>query len=242
MTFKKISLITLITLNATISHAAIAVFDAATNAAASRTASNTATIIGLNKDILDTVNATLESFTGNRKSEAAEFQNSALGESFNFGQAPSFSDLMGSFTINFGDLSVEFQTNAAELINGFKLVESLSGLTGDKLTTNDKAYKQAVNSIAQVAGIISGVEKAGKERTARFKQNSQNIGSATDVKGSIDQNSQLAIQTGQSINELIGVMNTVSQSVNMQNIGEIQARSEAKKFMSNEVKWNPFEN
>lgn len=240
MTYKKITIITAVTIYATFSHAAVPVYDAATNAAASRTATNTATIIDLNKDILETVNATLQSFTGERKTEASAFENSALGDSFNFGQAPSFSDLMGSFSIDFGDLSVEFQTNAADLINGFELVESLSGLVGENLTTNDKAYKQAINSISQVAGIISGVEKASKERTERFKQNSQNIGSASDVKGSIDQNSQLAIQTGQSVNELIGVMNTVSQSVNMQNIGEIQARSEANKFMSNDVKWNPF--
>ena len=229
------------TLTASTVLAAVPVFDAATYGQAAATAANTSTIIELNSEILETVNATLDSFTGNRSSEAAEFQDTALGASFNFGQAPSFADLMGSFQIDFGGLSIEFQTNASELINGFELVTSLSGLTGDDQTTNDKAYNYAVSTISQVAGIIAGVEKASQQRTQSFIANGQKIGSAADVKGSIDQNSQLAVQNGLAVNELIGTMNTVAQSVNLQNIKEAQGMSQAKKFMNSSSSFTAFE-
>jgi hypothetical protein len=58
------------------------------------------------------------------------------------------------------------------------------------------------------------------------------IGKAEDVKGSLDQNTQLQVQSGLTINELIGVMNGVAQSLQAQNQRRLTDMSNSKKALT----------
>ena len=63
------------------------------------------------------------------------------------------------------------------------------------------------------------------------------IGSAKDLKGSIDQNSQLQAQNGMTINELIGTVNTATTAINQQNLDAI-AKASALSKITKKADWN----
>ena len=58
------------------------------------------------------------------------------------------------------------------------------------------------------------------------------IGSAADVKGSIDQNTQVQVQTGQTINELIGVANGSVAALNADLIRRLTQQSQVTQMLT----------
>jgi hypothetical protein len=80
--------------------------------------------------------------------------------------------------------------------------------------------------------MISGTQSSARQRSQAFQQAGQLIGTAPDIKGSIDQNSQLQTQTAQTVNELIGVMNAGNAALNAQQMQELAAQAQSAKIMS----------
>ncbi|RVO97608.1 conjugal transfer protein, partial [Sinorhizobium meliloti] len=64
------------------------------------------------------------------------------------------------------------------------------------------------------------------------EQAGANIGQAKDIKGSIDQNTQLQVQAGLTINELIGVMNGAVSSLQADNQRLLTDISNSKKALT----------
>ncbi|TGS08264.1 hypothetical protein EN833_35535, partial [Mesorhizobium sp. M4B.F.Ca.ET.190.01.1.1] len=80
-------------------------------------------------------------------------------------------------------------------------------LTYQRGFSSDKSYEELMNTVLGVSALVTGSQKAVTTRRSAFEQAGQSIGQAQDIKGSIDQNTQLQVQAGLTINELIGVMN-----------------------------------
>ncbi|MGP2408019.1 hypothetical protein ACTUM1_15885, partial [Listeria monocytogenes] len=72
-----------------------------------------------------------------------------------------------------------------------------------------------------LTGLISSTQSAVQKRSQAFTTGGQAIGSAPDLKGSIDQNTQVQIQTGQTINEMTGVVNNAVTAANQANLDRI---------------------
>ncbi len=96
----------------------------------------------------------------------------------------------------------------SNLINGLQLVRSITGLINGSSRPTDQAYQNSVNVAATITGLVSATQGGVQQRSSAFMQGGNQIGSAPDLKGSIDQNTQVQIQTGQTVNELTGVVNT----------------------------------
>jgi hypothetical protein len=60
--------------------------------------------------------------------------------------------------------------------------------------------------------LIKGIKKAIETRKKSYEKLANNIGNTKDIKGSIDQNSQIQAQNGLVLNELIGVNNSILSS------------------------------
>lgn len=192
----------------------VEVIDQDTLTQATKTASNTSQIMTSNGQILQTVNQTLQALTGNRTT--GSLSSAALGSGFSIGGAPNLTSLLSGGQMSWGSLG-QYGTMATTILNGLNLVKSLTGNTDSAgLTGSDKAYQGAVNTAAALTGIISGTQASSQARTQAFTAAAGTIGSAPDIKGSIDQNSQLQVQTGLTINELIGTMNANNAAVNAQ--------------------------
>lgn len=209
--------------------AQVPVIDEATLEQATQTASHTSEIMKSNSNILGTVNKTLEAVTGNRST--SNIANAALGTGFSMAGAPDFGSLMGG-QMSWGNLG-EFGKKAATILNALNLVKSLSGkMDAGSLSGSDKAYQSAVHTASALTGMISGTQSSAEQRSQAFSQAGSLIGTAPDIKGSIDQNSQLQTQTAQTVNELIGVMNAGNAALNAQQMQELAAQAQAAKVMS----------
>jgi hypothetical protein len=105
-------------------------------------------------------------------------------------------------------------------------------LTGDQRHPADSAYQNSVNVAATLSGLIDSTQGVIQTRSSAFASGGQQIGKAADLKGSVDQNTQIQIQTGQTINELTGVVNNAAAAANQQNLDRIAAESAATRAMT----------
>lgn len=216
--------------------AAIPVIDDANLAEAQRISENTQSIMESDARIMEFTQKTLAAVTGDRSSDSGQLKDLALG-SFKMGAAPDLGSVISGGMLSFAGMGDGAQANVAKLINAMQLVKSISGLAGDNMKDFDKVYGSFVNVTATVMGLVDSTQGAVSTRSDSYVQGAAKIGSAKDLKGSIDQNSQLQAQNGMTINELIGTVNTATTAINQQNLDAI-AKASALSKITKKADWN----
>lgn len=224
-------------LGMTSAHAQVPVNDAANLAKAQEIATSTRQILETDREVLTNTQRTLQAITGDRSSAAqGSLAQMALGGGFNMASAPSLGSVISGGTLTFGGMGSDAQGIVSNLINGLQLVRSLTGLINGTARPTDQAYQNSVNVSATITGLVSSTQGAIQQRSSAFMQGGSQIGSAQDLKGSVDQNTQVQIQTGQTINELTGVVNTAVTATNQANLDRLAAASAA----ANAMTYRPF--
>ena len=89
-----------------------------------------------------------------------------------------------------------------------------------------------MNTVLGVSALINGSQQAIESRRSAFEQAGAQIGTAQDIKGSIDQNTQLQVQSGLTLNEMIGVMNGAVTSLQAENQRRLTDISNTKKTLA----------
>lgn len=209
----------------------VPVIDKTNYAVAKKTAETTDKILDTNKNILTTVQDTLKAVTGDRASTAGPLKDLAIGNGFSVSTIPSFDSILKEGVPNFGSMSGDIAKAATLFINGLQLVKSLSGRDNSTFS-GDKSYEQLVNSVLSVSALINGSQRAIESRRSAFEQAGSQIGRAQDIKGSIDQNTQLQVQSGLTLNEMIGVMNGAVSSLQAENQRRLTDISNTKKTLT----------
>lgn len=226
-------LVAVTAIGATAARADIPVIDKTNYAVAKDTAEKTAKILDTNKDILTTVEKTLQAVTGDRGSDAGSLKDLAIGNGFSVASVPSFDSLLQSGVPNFGSMGPQIAKAATLFVNGLQLVKSLSG-KDDSSLASDKSYEELVKTVLGVSALITGSQQALESRRAALESAEQGIGASKDIKGSIDQNTQLQVQTGLTLNELIGTMNAAVQSLQADNQRKLTDISNTRKALTYE--------
>ena len=224
----------------TLAFAQVPVIDSANLSAAQSTASNTADIMASNQAIKNLSNQILQSVTGNRTSDAqgGGLMGAGLGGGNSVAQAPSWGQLMSGGPMSWGALSGNSTDLASKLINGLQLVKSLaSAFKGNSTGSSDASpidnvYGGSVNTATMLSALTSQASQGVTARSGAFNQAAGIIGSAADVKGSIDQNTQVQVQTGQTINELIGVANGSVAALNADLIRRLTQQSQVTQMLT----------
>lgn len=211
----------------------IPVIDKTNYAVARDTAEKTGRILDTNKEILTTVEETLKAVTGDRGSDAGSLKDLAIGGGFSVSSIPSFDEILKSGAADFGSLDPEVVQSATLFINGLQLVRSLSGKENSSLAS-DKSYEELLKTVTGVSALINGSQQAVETRRAALESAGQGIGQAEDIKGSIDQNTQLQVQTGLTLNEMIGVLNGAVQSLHAENQRKLTDMSNTRKALQYE--------
>lgn len=225
--------------------AQMAVIDAANLGVARQNAENTRDIMATSQQILDQNKKILEALSGDRTSDAqGDMASAALGGGNSVSSAPPWGSVLNGSALSFGGLSGGAQNLASTLINGLQLVKSVSqalgGSQGQK-SPMDSAYSGAMNTAALLTALTSQASQGVQSRSSSFQSVGSQIGSGKDVKTSIDQNTQMQVQTGQTINELIGVSNGTVAALNMENVQRLTRQSQTTKFFTYEPSGgNPF--
>lgn len=208
--------------------AQVPVVDSANLTQAQQIATTTNNILTQEQGILTQTTATLKAVTGDRTSVAqGSLAQMALGSGFSMANAPSLGSVMSGGALSFTGLGGNSQSIVSSLINGLQLVKSITGLINGQVTTGDQAYMNSVNTSATVAGLVNSTQTAMTARSSAFTSGGGSIGSAPDLKGSVDQNTQVQIQTGQTVNELIGAVATTTTAANQANLDRIAIQSQA---------------
>ncbi|MCW6512536.1 type IV secretion system protein [Lichenifustis flavocetrariae] len=212
--------------------ALLPVIDTANLAKAQEIATSTQQILNADQQIMTFTQKTLAAVTGDRSSQAqGSLAQMALGSGFTMAQAPSLGSVISGGALSFAGLGAATQNIVSTLINGLQLVQSITGLTTGSAHPVDTAYRNSVNVAATLSGLITSTQNAIQQRSSAFTQGSQQIGRAADLKGSVDQNTQVQIQTGQTINELNGVVNNAATAANQANLDRIAAESAVARAM-----------
>ena len=150
-------------------------------------------ILNTDKQILDTVKKTLEAVTGDRTKDSST-ANNAAGQSFtSANSAPSLASQSATAAID-------------SIKNMIDTKFDITGKSGDGKTNNPSLQASATTTV-DLGAIIAGILKASIARDASLQQASQQIGTTQDLKGSVDQNSQLQVQNGKILNEIVGALN-----------------------------------
>lgn len=195
-------------------------------------ASTTRQILTADQQILQFTQKTLAAVTGDRSSQAqGSLAQMALGDGFSMGSAPSLGSVISGGALSFAGMGSGSQNIVSSLINGLQLVQTITGMVSGKAHPVDTAYKNSVNVAATLSGLIDSTQGAVKQRSQAFSQGGQQIGQAQDLKGSVDQNTQVQIQTGQTINELTGTVNTAAAAANQANLDRLAAESAVARAM-----------
>lgn len=216
---------------ATTAFAQVPVIDNANLGVAKKTSQTTDKILETNQQVLNTVEETLRAVTGDRNGAAGIMQKLAVGDGFSVAQLPGFDKILNLGGADFGSVGGEVSGAATNFLNGLKLLQSLSGKKGSGFAS-DKSYEELMKTVLGVAALTTGAQQAVKTRRSAFEQASSSIGSADDIKGSLDQNTQLQVQSGLTINELIGVMNGVAISLQAENQRRLTDMSNSKKALT----------
>jgi hypothetical protein len=210
--------------------AQVPVIDNANLTQAQQTASNTRQILTTDQSILSNVQKTLQAVTGDRSSlSQGSLAQMALGGGFSIGQAPSLGSVISGGPLSFAGLGGSSQSIISTLISGLQLVKSLTGQAS--ALPADQAFTNSSNTTATIVGLINSTQGTVTSASNSYTTGAQSIGSSPDVKGSIDQNSQIQAQNGQSIVQLNGTVNTAAAAANQANLDRIAAMSAAARAM-----------
>lgn len=167
--------------------------------------------------VRDNTTKTLQAITGDRTLDASQFAKLATGNGFSMGQAPDFSTILSSNQAVFGGIGGQFQNTAAKLINGLNLVKMVVDTSkGGNLSGANQAYSQGINALTTLTALTDAMNSATKDRQNSFMQATQQIGSAKDLKGALEQNTQMVLQGNQTANEAVGSLNNQVMLLNQQ--------------------------
>lgn len=208
----------------------VPVIDKTNYAVARDTAEKTRRILDTNKEILTTVEETLTAVTGDRSGDAGPLKDLAIGSGFSVSSLPSFDQMLKNGAADFGTLDPKVVKSTTQFIKGLQLVRSLSGKDNSSLAS-DKSYEELLKTVMGVSALVIGSQHAAETRRAAFENAGQEIGQAKDIKGSIDQNTQLQVQSGLTLNEMIGVLNAGVQSLHAENQRKLTDMSNTRKAL-----------
>ena len=224
--------------------AQIPVIDGQNLAIATQNAANTASIMNSNTDIKNLSNQILQAVTGQRTGDAGAggLLSAGLGGGNSIANAPSWGSLMSGVQ-SFGGLGSQATGLASDIINGLNLTKKIASLFngGAKGTSPiDTAFSGSVNTAAALAALTAQASQGVQQRSGTFSGAANLIGTSNDVKGSIDQNSQISLQHAQTTNELIGVTNGAVAALNAEQVRKITQQSMVAQMLQYQDGASPF--
>lgn len=220
--------------------AQIAVLDGANLDVARENASNTKAIMDSNKDIQDKTLEILQSLSGQRTADLG-IASQGLGGGSSIAQAPSFSSILNGGSLSFGGLGGDVQSVAAKIINGLQLVKSLQQVVegGQGNSTVNDLYSGSVNVMGLLSALNQQASQGVQSRESGLQTATNQIGQASDVKGSVDENTRMQLESARAVNELIGVQNAAVAAANEDLKQKLTRQSQVTKMLTPKTV-NPF--
>ena len=101
------------------------------------------------------------------------------------------------------------------MISGLQLVKQLKAvIQGEDPGAVNSLYSGSVNASALLAALTQQASQGVTTREQSLQSATGQIGQSENVKGSVDENTRMQLETARSINELIGVQNGAVSALN----------------------------
>lgn len=224
---------------ATTANAQIAVIDNKNLSVAKENAQNTNSIMESNKDILEKSTEILKALSGSRTGNLG-IGAQGLGGSMSVASAPSLGSILNGGALSFGGLSGDVQKIAGAVINGLQLVKTLQNLKNGGNSSLNNAWSGSVNVAALLSALTTQASQGVTTREQSLQSATGQIGQAEDVKGSVDENTRMQLETARAVNEVISVNNAAVSALNEDLKAKLLRQSQVQKMMTT-TKVNPFE-
>ncbi|MCV9910501.1 hypothetical protein OIV19_23460 [Brucella sp. HL-2] len=143
------------------------------------------------KSILRTAKKALKAITNDRTTDAKVMKKGTNGDHFSTATAPSASKEIAKIIDDLFKRIVK-----VESINELKL-----RFEPDKIIPS---FETSVRNTNDLTALGTGLLDLVAKRKADYEQISVNVGKAKDLKGSVDQNTQVLVENGVSLNEVLG--------------------------------------
>jgi len=220
------------------SHAQTIVYDPTNFTKILENATTSKSILDTNNSLVDYNRQIFGALNGARSLNSL-LSGAGLGGGSSVSNGTSWNSLLGGNGLDLSSFSPEAQSAAATLVNGLNLANSLS--RGGN-TSLDQMYKSSVNTLAGLMALNSQAQTGARNRAGSFKDITGQLGAADDLKKSIDENSQLQNQTGQTVNELVGVTNGTVAAAAAELQERVARQSAVVKFLDGKPsKSNPWQ-
>lgn len=223
----------------TTAQAQIAVIDNKNLSVAKENAQNTNSIMESNKDILEKSTEILKALSGSRSGNLG-IGAQGLGGNMSVASAPSLGSILNGGALSFGGLSGDVQKIAGAVINGLQLVKSLQNLKNGGNSSLNNAWSGSVNVAALLSALTTQASQGVATREQSLQSATGQIGQAEDVKGSVDENTRMQLETARAVNEVIQVNNAAVSALNEDLKAKLLRQSQVQKMMTT-IKVNPFE-
>jgi len=195
-------------------NAQIAVIDGANLEVAQKNARNTDSIMKSNDDILEKSKEILQALSGTRNGSLGIGQQGLAG-GMSIASAPSLGSIINGEALSFGGLGGQAQQIASAVINGLQLVKHLEAVIEkqDPGPVNG-LYSGSVNTSALLSALTQQASQGVTTREHSLRSATGHIGQAENVKGSVDENTRMQLETARTLNELIGIQNSAVSALN----------------------------
>ena len=195
-------------------NAQIAVVDGANLDVARENAKNTNSIMKSNDDILEKSREILQALSGTRNGTLGIDQQ-GLGGGMSIASAPSLGSVLNGEALSFGGLGGQAKQIAGAVMNGLQLVKYLQAvIEGEDPGPVNGLYSGSVNTSALLSALTQQASQGVTTREQSLQSATGQIGQAENVKGSVDENTRMQLETARTLNELIGVQNSAVSALN----------------------------
>ena len=110
-------------------------------------------------------------------------------------------------------------------------IVEVTRVEGEDAGAMNNAFSGAVNTMALLSALTQQATKGVSQREQSLQSATGQIGSAEDVKGSVDANTRMQLETARTINELIGVSNGAVSALNTEMQMRLTQQSETAKML-----------
>jgi hypothetical protein len=216
----------------TASAAGMAVLDIENLVVAQQNVRQTREILDNAKDLNAKTEQIAKALTGSRDGSLS-LPPDGLGRGVAIASTPSFGQFVEEDRMNLGRISPEARRAAAFMINGLMLATTLQQQTridGRNGAVN-QLHRSRVRGSVLLAALGEQASRNAAVREQRISGAAIAVGRADDIKGAVDENTRVGLETTRAVNELIAMQAVVLSTMSTGLASEASRSTEVKKLL-----------
>lgn len=212
--------------------AGMAVLDIENLAVAQQNARQTREILANDKELNAKTDQIAKALTGSRDGSLS-LPPDGLGRGVAIAGAPSLGQFVQEDRMNLGRISPEARRAAAFMINGLMLAVTLQQQARSDGRTDavNQVHRTRVRASVLLAALGEQASRNAAVREQRISGAAIAVGRSEDIKGAVDENTRVGLETTRAVNELIAMQAVVLSTTSNELASQASRSTEVKKLL-----------